>query len=90
MKFTVNKMSLQSALQQLSKVTPTRSTLPILSSVYLSAKDGTLTLRATDLEISQIITVDAKIADELKSTDKNTFGQIRSRITQDLIALGKK
>ena len=64
MKFTVNKMSLQSALQQLGKVTPTRSTLPILSSVYISAKDGSLTLRATDLEISQSINVTASISDD--------------------------
>ena len=64
MKFTVNKMVLQSALQQLGKVTPTRSTLPILSSVHLSAKGNSLALRATDLEISQIITIEATISTE--------------------------
>jgi len=31
-----------------------------------------------------------EIYPELKSVDKNTFGQIRSRITQDLIALDNK
>jgi DNA polymerase-3 subunit beta len=61
MKFTSDKTSLQQALQQLSKVTPTRSTLPILSSVLLSADEDRLSLRSTDLEISQIIYIPSKI-----------------------------
>lgn len=61
MKFTSDKASLQQALQQLSKVTPTRSTLPILGSVLISTEDKRLSIRATDLEISQVIYIPAKI-----------------------------
>jgi len=63
MKFTSEKSSLQQALQQIGKVTSTRSTLPILSSVLLSVKDDKLSLRATDLEISQIIHIPASISE---------------------------
>ncbi len=55
MKFTSDKFLLQLALQRLGRVTPSRSTLPILSSILMSAEDDKLSLRATDLEISQVI-----------------------------------
>ena len=64
MKFSSDRSSLQRALQQLGKVIPARSTLPILSSVLFLAKDGKLSLRATDLEISQIITLPADVSTE--------------------------
>ena len=64
MKFTSDKASLQQALQQLGKVTPTRSTLPILSSVLISTTEDRLSIRATDLEISQIIYIPSKIEGE--------------------------
>jgi len=37
MKFSTSKNELQQALQKLSKATPTRSTLPILSCVLITA-----------------------------------------------------
>lgn len=64
MQFSLDRSSLQQALQQLGKVIPTRSTLPILSSVLVLAEDGKLSLRATDLEISQIITLSADVSAE--------------------------
>ena len=52
MKFSTSKIELQKALQKVSKATPTRSTLPILSCFLIStSKKGTL-FRATDLEIT--------------------------------------
>jgi len=64
MKFVSEKSLLQHVLQQLGKVTPARSTLPILSSVLISAEDDKLSLRATDLEISQVIYILAGIKSE--------------------------
>jgi len=61
MKFVSDKSSLHQALQQLGRVVPARSTLPILSSVLISANDGRLSLRATDLEISQVIFIAAQV-----------------------------
>jgi DNA polymerase-3 subunit beta len=52
MKFSTSKTELQKALQKVSKATPTRSTLPILSCLLiLTTKKGTI-FRATDLEIT--------------------------------------
>ena len=64
MKFSLDRSSLQQALQQLGKVIPARTTLPILSSVLVLARDGKLSLRATDLEISQITTLSADVSTE--------------------------
>ena len=60
-KITVNQSNLQKALQHLSKATPTRSTIPILNSVLMVAKNKTLTLRATDLEITIITEIPSTV-----------------------------
>ena len=52
MKFSINQSELQNALSVVLKGIATRSTLPILSGIYLDAHDDTLTLQATDLELS--------------------------------------
>ena len=52
MKFSINKKELLSALQLLSKATPVRSTLPIISSGLFVVKNNKLFIRTTDLEIS--------------------------------------
>ena len=52
MKFSTSKLELQKALQKLSKATPTRSTLPILSCVLIDVNTEQTVLRTTDLEIT--------------------------------------
>ena len=52
MKFTIDKNLLLKNLQLLSKAIPSRSTLPIIGSALFTIKDETLSMRATDLEIS--------------------------------------
>ena len=52
MKISTTKPELQAALQKLSKATPTRSTLPILSNVLFVVEENETTLRTTDLEIT--------------------------------------
>jgi len=52
MRFSVEKSVLQDAIQQVAKVSPARSTLPILNCILFSAQDNTVTLRSTDLEIT--------------------------------------
>ncbi len=54
MKFSIKKYILQSSLQKSNKVIPARSTLPILSCVLFETDNDSLTLRATDLEITLI------------------------------------
>ena len=52
MKFSTSKIELQKALQKLSKATPTRSTLPILSCVLIDVSEKKTILKTTDLEIT--------------------------------------
>lgn len=61
MKLSTSKTELQTALQKLSKATPTRSTLPILSSVLFEAREEGVLLRSTDLEITIIVKLHASI-----------------------------
>lgn len=64
MKVSISRNSLQSALQQLAKATPTRSTIPILSSVLFSARKDGLELRTTDLEITIVTQTNATVSEE--------------------------
>ena len=50
--FNINKSELLNALTIVSKGTSSRSTLPVLSGVYIKADRGGLTMQATDLERS--------------------------------------
>ena len=59
MNFSIQKSTLLNTLQLLSKATPTRSTLPIISSALFSQHNNKLNIRTTDLEIS--ISIDCKV-----------------------------
>jgi len=61
MKNSTSKSELQKALQKLSKATPTRSTIPILSCVLFEAGETGTTLRATDLEITIITSIESSV-----------------------------
>ena len=61
MKLSTSKIELQHALQKLSKATPTRSTLPILSSVLFEVQETQTILRTTDLEITIIVNLPTSV-----------------------------
>lgn len=61
MKISTSKTELQLALQKLSKATPARSTLPILSSVLFDVQESGTVLRTTDLEITIVINLPTSI-----------------------------
>ncbi len=58
MKLTVSREKLLTALQVTSRAVSTRATLPSLSGIQLEAADGSLTLRATDMELGLSLTLD--------------------------------
>ncbi len=60
MKFSVNSNELQRALNKISGVVPSKSTLPILENFLLTLSKNTLHAVATDLEISMSATVDVR------------------------------
>lgn len=61
MKFSISKEALLDGLQKVQHVVSTRTTLPILSNVLLSAEDGRLTLTTTDLDVGITGSVEAQI-----------------------------
>ncbi len=63
MTFTIEKTKLLNALQRLNKVTPQRSTLPILGCVLFDIDKKSIKLRATDLEQTIIIEIPIKSSD---------------------------
>ncbi|HAE88152.1 TPA: DNA polymerase III subunit beta, partial [Candidatus Marinimicrobia bacterium] len=62
--FTVSKNDLYQSLQKVSKVTPIRSTLPILSCILVTAENGELRFRSTDLEITMETFCKANVEEE--------------------------
>lgn len=52
MKITISQEALNSALGIVARAVSTKNTIAVLSGIYLSAKDGTLVLRATDMELA--------------------------------------
>lgn len=64
MRFSINQSELQNALSVVLKGTSSRSTLPILSGIYIEAVEDSLTLQATDLTLSIQYSVTALIEEE--------------------------
>ena len=65
MDFSIEKEALFDALSTLSKINPSRTTLPILSTVLIKATgDKSVSFRSTDLEIEMEIKVDGKVLEQ--------------------------
>ena len=62
MKITIERASLLKSLAHVQSVVEKRNTIPVLSNVKLEAKDGKLTLNATDMdmEIAEIVDADVE------------------------------
>ncbi len=60
MQFTVDSATLLHGLQKVSRVTPARSTMPILNHILFSLQDNQLTLRSTDIEITYTMKIDVQ------------------------------
>ncbi len=64
MKFSTTKTDVQASLQKLSKIIPRRSTIPILGNLLITTNNGSIIMRATNLEQTMILTVPASIEEE--------------------------
>ena len=64
MKLTIGQEEFVSGLLSVQNVVSSRTTLPILSNVLLSAAGNRLTLTATDLDVTISKTVEAKVESE--------------------------
>src|SRR5919206_286872 len=80
MKLECLQENLAEGLAVVGRVVPTKSTLPVLSNVLLSTRDGELQLTANNLELSVAHRVAAAIAREGEIT-------LPARLLSDYIAL---
>jgi len=63
MKFTVDRLKLQKALQRVSNIIGSRSMLPLLGNVLINASDEGLELSTTDLELRLVTRVEAEVSE---------------------------
>jgi DNA polymerase-3 subunit beta len=68
MKLTVKRESFIQAIQKVINIIGNRSTLPVLANILLEAKNNTLTLTTTDLEIRITNSIEAQVEREGKTT----------------------
>jgi len=68
MKITVSRDSFQKALQKVTSIIGSRSTLPILANILLEAEGGELTLTTTDLEVRVTTKIPVNVEREGKTT----------------------
>ncbi|MGY8795709.1 MAG: DNA polymerase III subunit beta, partial [Woeseiales bacterium] len=61
MKLSAGRESLLKPLQAVIGVVERRQTMPILANVLLVAKDGVLSVTATDLEVELVAVADVKV-----------------------------
>ena len=68
MKFIVAKSDIFKTLSHLQSIVSKKNTLPILSNILIEADDNTLTLSATDMDISIKETITCNIIDTGSTT----------------------
>jgi DNA polymerase-3 subunit beta len=86
MELTVSKAELQKELQLCQGVVEKRSTIPILSNVLMKAADGKLQIAATDLDVTILTSLDARIVTPGGVTieAKRLFDVVRSLPDEDV------
>ena len=62
MKFTIERGALLRTLGHVHNVVERRNTIPILSNVLIEARDGRLSLTATDLDLAIVETVECAVS----------------------------
>lgn len=75
MKFFCSKTMLQHAVQSVQKAVATKTPLPILTGIYLSANDNKLELQATDYEIGISCIIEANVQEAGKAVVSGRYFQ---------------
>ena len=89
MDFAIEKNKLLSALTTLSKINPSRTTLPILSTVLIKTNNNnSVVFRTTDLEVEMEIDVEAKILEEGETCAPiYKLLEISNTISEDVVSI---
>ena len=83
MDFKLSREAFLKALNHVSSIVDSRSTIPILSNIYIKCEDNQVEIRSTDMDISirEFVSVDSS---------KNGEATVNSRILTDIIRKTKK
>lgn len=81
MRFSINKVELQNAISVVLKGVSTRSTLPVLSGILITAERDRINLQTTDLEVSIQYSAPALVEEEGRSV---VPGKLFSEIVKNL------
>jgi len=88
MKISLLQENLTKALQIVSRIVPTKASLPVLSNVLILAQKPTMTLSATNLEIGITCQVGAKIEEEGRvCVPARLFNELTASLPADRIQL---
>jgi DNA polymerase-3 subunit beta len=88
MKFTVNRDDLAEKLQTVLSVVSTRTTLPILGNILLTAEGNRLQISATDLDLSITCNVSAKVSkDGVTTVPGRTFADMVRELPDEDVAV---
>ena len=68
MKFTIERTALFKALAHVQRVVERRTTIPVLSNVLLSAEKGSLSLTATDMDLTVVEVLAADVSETGQAT----------------------
>ena len=91
MKFTCNQQKLSKALNTVSKAVSTRTTLPVIKGILIEAdSDGTLTMTASDLDISIQKKINAEVHEPGSAVVvSKLFGDIIRKLPNEEIIIEK-
>ena len=89
MKLTLDKDLLIEGINTVSKAVSTRTTLPVLECILLTAQDDTLTLTASDLEISiKSAPISADVSENGSTAiEAKLFSEIIRRLNGDKVTI---
>ncbi len=88
MKIDILQENLNQVLGKIAKIIPAKASIPVLSHVLISAKDGTLTLTGSDMQTTLVVKCGAKIiSDGSYTVPVRTFLEIISSLPQEKVTL---
>lgn len=88
MKIAIDRLTLCDAVGHVSRAVSTKSTIPALEGILLSAESGKLTMIAYNLEIGMTKTLDARVEEDGEVIlNAKLFGDIVRRLPGDMVTL---
>ena len=78
MKFQISKLKIFKSLSHLQGIVDKKNSLPILANILIEAKNNSLTLSSTDMDISIVERLDCNVLEEGSTT-------INSQIIYDIV-----